>query len=297
MSITSSTGSGVRAAARRTLAGLPTLGPGLLFLTAFMAAPVALLAVATFLKRGRFGGLVYEFTLDNWAKLFQPLYGAVLLDSVWIALVVTLLALAIGYPMAYAITLLSPRWRTVALVAVVLPFWTNFLVRVYAWILLLNNAGWLAQGLTALGLLDGQLGILYTQPAVVIGLLYMYLPLMILPLYVSILNVDRQLQEAANDLGSARSRVFFTVTLPLSLPGALTGAVFVFVPAMSNFVIPELIGGGKFITMGNLVRDQFFEARDWPFGAVLALVLTFILLVVILAQTRLSARVSGGNRG
>ena len=268
----------------------------MLFLIAFMAIPVGLLAFYTFFKRGRFGGIVFEFTLDNWVKLFEPLYVGVILQSIGLALVVTVLALLIGYPMAYAIAGLSPKWRTVALVAIVLPFWTNFLIRTYAWILLLNNAGWVNQWLQGLGIIDEPISMLYTPQAIVVGLLYMYLPLMVLPLYASLQQLDPSLREAATNLGATPWRAFRTVTLPLSLPGALTGCIFVFVPAMSNFVIPELIGGGKTIMVGNLVRDQFFEARDWPFGATLALLLTILLVLVILAQTAVSRRLTEGPR-
>lgn len=268
----------------------------MLFLLVFMAIPVVLLACYSFFRRGRFGGIEAEFTLDNWLKLFQPLYLGIILQSVVIAAAVTVLALLIAYPMAIAITKLSPRWQTAALVAVVLPFWTNFLIRTYAWILLLNNAGWINQGLQAIGLADRPLELLYTPGAVAVGLLYMYLPLMVLPLYASLQGMDPSLREAAINLGSSPFKTFRTVTLPLSLPGALTGCIFVFVPAMSNFVIPELIGGGKTVMIGNLVRDQFLEARDWPFGAVLAIVLAIFLVAVILIQSAVTRRIAEGKR-
>lgn len=288
---------GVRAGrARRALVPAALLGPGVLFLIVFMAIPVGLLAFYTFFRRGRFGGVVFEFTLDNWIKLTEPLYLGVIGQSIGLALIVTVLALLIGYPMAYAIAGLSPKWRTVALIAVVLPFWTNFLIRTYAWILLLNNAGWVNQWLQGLGLTDEPISMLYTPQAIVVGLVYMYLPLMVLPLYASLQQLDPSLREAATNLGAGPWRAFRTVTLPLSLPGALTGCIFVFVPAMSNFVIPELIGGGKTIMVGNLVRDQFLEARDWPFGATLALVLTILLVLVILVQAAVSRRLSQGAR-
>ena len=298
MTSTSSTVTpGARAGrARPALAPAALLGPGVLFLIVFMAIPVGLLAFYTFFRRGRFGGVVFEFTLDNWIKLTEPLYLGVIGQSIGLALIVTVLALLIGYPMAYAIAGLSPKWRTVALIAVVLPFWTNFLIRTYAWILLLNNAGWVNQWLQGLGLTDEPISMLYTPQAIVVGLVYMYLPLMVLPLYASLQQLDPSLREAATNLGAGPWRAFRTVTLPLSLPGALTGCIFVFVPAMSNFVIPELIGGGKTIMVGNLVRDQFLEARDWPFGATLALVLTILLVLVILVQAAVSRRLSKGAR-
>ncbi|MFB2585972.1 ABC transporter permease [Herbiconiux liukaitaii] len=278
------------------LAALPFLGPGSLYIVLLVFVPVLLITAYSFFERGRFGGVVWTLTFENFARLFDPLYLSVVANSLGIAAVVTVLALAIGYPTALMITRLSPRWRTIALIAVLLPFWTNFLIRTYAWILLLNNAGWLNQALQAIGITDEPISMLYTPQAVVVGLLYMYLPLMILPLYSSLSSQDRQLGEAATNLGASPFRVFRTITVPLSIPGILTGCVFVFVPAMSNFVIPELIGGGKTVLVGNLIRDQFLKARDWPFGASLALVLTISLLILLLLQSRLSKRLTEGRR-
>ncbi len=279
----------------RGVRALPLLGPGVLFLIVFMAIPVGLLFVYSFFTRGRFGGVEFTFTTANFEKLLEPVYMSVILQSVAMAVVVTLLALVIGYPIAYALTKISPRWRTIALIAIILPFWTNFLIRTYAWILLLNNAGIVNQSLMGLGIIDSPLPLLYNANTVAVGLLYMYLPLMVLPLYASLQAVDPSLREAATNLGSSPWRVFRTVTLPMSLPGALTGAIFVFVPTMSNFVIPELLGGGKMILIGNLIRDQFLEARNWPFGATLALILTAFLVLLIVGQSWVTRRLNGGG--
>lgn len=284
-----------RATASNAVRATPFLGPGMLFLIVFMAVPVALLLVYSFFTRGRFGGVEFVFTTENFERLFDPLYSGVILQSIGVATIVTLLALLIGYPVAYAITKVPARWRTVALIAVVLPFWTNFLIRTYAWILLLNNAGIVNQSLMGLGIVDQPIPLLYNQGTVITGLLYMYLPLMILPLYASLQAMDPALREAATNLGSPPWRVFRTVTLPMSLPGALIGAIFVFVPSMSNFVIPELLGGGKMILIGNLIRDQFLEARNWPFGATLALVLSAFLVLLIVCQAWLNRRLTEGR--
>lgn len=281
---------------RRGLAALPFLGPGGLYLAALFVVPLVLITSYAFFQRGRFGGIVWEFTLDNFTRLLDPLYLGVVGNSLKVAFIVTLLALVLAYPTALAITRLGPKWRTIALVAVLLPFWTNFLVRTYAWILLFNNAGWINQALQFLNITDAPIPMLYTEQAVVVGLLYMYLPLMVLPLYSSLASRDPQLGEAATNLGASPFRVFRTVTLPLSLPGVLTGCVFVFVPAMSNFIIPELIGGGKTVLIGNLIRDQFLKARDWPFGSTLALVLTVSLVLLLVAQAAVSRRLNEGKR-
>lgn len=271
-------------------------GPGLLYLTVFMAVPLVLVLVYAFFQRGRFGGIVWKPTLENFARALDPIYVSVLGNSLVIAGITTLLAVLLGYPVAYGIAKLPQRWRTVALIMVVLPFWTNFLIRTYAWIVLLNSEGPLNKALLGLGIVDEPLGLLYTPGAVVAGLLYAYLPLMILPLYASIERLDPQLREAAANLGATPWRTFRDVTLPLTLPGVLTGCLFVFVPSLGNFVVPELLGGGKTVMVGNLIRDQFLKARDWPFGATLALVVIAFLVLLFVLQSWASRRVSGGGR-
>jgi len=178
----------------------------------------------------------------------------------------------------------------------VLPFWSNFLIRTYAWIILLNSQGPINSALVSWGVIGAPLDLLYNRGAVVLGLLYAYLPLMILPVYASIERLDPQLGEAAANLGASRLRVFTDVTLPLTLPGALIGAIFVFVPSLGNFVVPELLGGGKTVMVGNLIRDQFLEARDWPFGAVIALIVVALLVALFAGQARVSRAINGGSR-
>ncbi|MDO9590390.1 MAG: ABC transporter permease [Microcella sp.] len=279
----------------RRWAPVALLGPGSVYLALFFLVPLGLIVSYAFLTRGRFGGVVPEFTLDNFARLVEPVYLQVIATSLGTAAITTLLALVLGFPTAYVISRLPRRWRTTALILVLLPFWTNFLIRTYAWIILLNDAGWINGALVAGGIVDEPIRMLYTQPAVVVGLLYIYLPLMILPLYSAIERIDPALEEAATNLGASRFRVFRTITIPLALPGMLIGCVFVFVPSMANFVIPELIGGGKSLLLGNLIRDQFLKARDWPFGAALALVLTAILVLLLVLQARAAARTEGGG--
>jgi spermidine/putrescine transport system permease protein len=269
------------------------LGPGLVYVTLFMAIPLTLVISYAFLKKGRFGGVQLTFTLDSFHKALEPVYLSVLGNSLLIATATTVLALLIGYPVAYAIAMLPSRWRTIALILIVLPFWTNFLVRTYAWILLLNSEGPLNKVLVGIGLIDEPLNLLYTRGAVVAGMLYAYLPLMVLPLYASLERMDRSLIEAATNLGASRYRAFRDVTFPLSLPGAMIGAIFVFVPSLGNFVVPELLGGGKTVMVGNLIRSQFLKARDWPFGAVLALVMIVFLVVLFAAQAAVSRRING----
>jgi spermidine/putrescine transport system permease protein len=294
MTTNTSTSGAPRTSVRRKAAALAFLGPGTAVLIVFVAVPILLIIGYSFFTRGRFGGVEFEFTLENFVRLSDPLYLGVVADSIGTATIVTILALLLGYPTALVISRLSPKWRTIALVAILLPFWTNFLIRTYALVLLFNNAGWINQALLGLGIVAEPVSMLYTPQAVAVGLLYMYLPLMVLPLYSSLSSQDQRLSEAAVNLGATPFRVFRTVTLPLSIPGALTGCIFVFVPAMSNFVIPEILGGGKTVLIGNLVRDQFLKARDWPFGAALALVLTVFLVLLLVLQSRASKRLAEG---
>ncbi|MGC5012635.1 ABC transporter permease [Streptosporangium sp. DT93] len=273
-----------RARRSRALGRLVFLGPGLTYLIVLLLVPLALLIGFTLFRRGRFGGIVYEVTGENFTRLIDPLYLEVLLGSLKLAGIATLITLLLGYPTAYLIARLPGRWKTVALVAIVLPFWTNFLIRIYAWIVLLSGPGLVNGVLLDLGLIERPLELLYNQGTIVVGLVYSYLPLMVLPLYAAIERLDPQLREASANLGASPARTFASVTLPLTLPGVVTGCLFVFVPSFGNFIIPELLGGGRSIMVGNLIRDQFLKARDWPFGSTLVLALLAVLVVLLLLQ-------------
>ncbi|MEU9831220.1 ABC transporter permease [Streptosporangium sp. NPDC048047] len=292
--MTSSTVSGAAAGSRphrsRVIGRLTFLGPGLVYLVVFLLVPLALVLSYTLFRRGRFGGVVHEVTGENFTRLLDPLYLDVVVGSLRLAALATLIALLVGYPTAYLIAQLPRRWKTIALVAIVLPFWTNFLVRIYAWIILLSGPGLVNSALTKLGLVDKPLELLYNEGTIVTGLVYSYLPLMVLPLYAAIERLDPQLREASANLGARPARTFVSVTLPLTLPGVLSGCLFVFVPSFGNFVIPELLGGGRSIMVGNLIRDQFLNARDWPFGATLSLALLAVLIVLLLLQAWSSRR-------
>lgn len=266
------------------------------YVVLFMVVPITIIATYSFFQRGRYGGVEYSPTLDNFGRALDGLYLGILGNSILISSTVTLLALLIGFPTAYAITKLDPRFHNVALILVVLPFWTNFLIRTYAWIVLLNSQGLVNQGLLATGLVETPLALLYTPGAVVLGLLYAYLPLMVLPIYAALSRIDPSLREAAIDLGASRFDTLRQVIFPLALPGTLVGCIFVFVPSIGNFIVPELLGGGKTVMVGNLIRDQFLKARDWPFGSVLALAMVVMLVVLFALQARISRRVLGTDQ-
>ncbi|MFC5817369.1 ABC transporter permease [Nonomuraea harbinensis] len=272
----------------RRLGAFVFLAPGLAYLVVLLLVPLALVLSYTVFQRGRFGGVIYEFTWENFERLFDSLYLRVLVDSLEMAGLATLIALLLGYPTAYLIARLPRKWKTIALVAIVLPFWTNFIIRVYAWIILLSPEGLINGWLQAFGL--GPYELLYNRGAVVLGLLYSYLPLMVLPLYASIEKLDPQLREASANLGASAFTTFRKVTLPLTVPGVFTGCLFVFVPSFGNFVIPEMLGGGKSAMVGNLIRTEFLSARDWPFGSALALALIAVLLVLLVVQAWVTRR-------
>jgi spermidine/putrescine transport system permease protein len=271
--------------------GSLTLAPAFLWWGVFLVTPLALILVNSFFRRGSFGGVVYQPTLDNYVRAVDPLYLGVLGYSIQMAIITTAICFAIGYPAAYYIaTRPSARVRTALLILVILPFWTNFLIRTYAWIVLLNREGVVNQTLQGVGLIDGPLPLLYNDFAVVMGLVYGYLPLMILPLYAALERLNPEIREAAEDLGAKPFRILRTVTLPLILPGIVAGCVFVFVPTLGNFPVPQLLGGGRRIMIGNLINQQFLEARDWPFGATLALGLMVVLLALLVIQARVLRR-------
>jgi spermidine/putrescine transport system permease protein len=267
--------------------------PAIAWLVAFMVAPCVLIFVYAFFERGLFGGVDFNFTLDNFRRVTDPLYARIFLNSARIALTTTVIAILIAYPAAYAIAKAPQRWQPTLLFFAVLPFWSNYLIRTYAWIVLLNREGLFNNLLRALGYQGEPLSLLYTEGAVITGLVYNYLPFVILAIYSVLSRLNPELTEASRDLGAGAVRTFFRVTLPLTLPGVAAGGVFVFVLSIGNFVTPALLGGGRFQMIGNLVYDQFLTANDWPFGAALGMALIVIMTVLLLVQARATAHASG----
>jgi spermidine/putrescine transport system permease protein len=235
--------------------------------------------VYSFCQRGRFGGVVWNFTVNNYSRVLNPIYLKPVLRSFWVAVVNTIICLIIGYPAAYYISSRSTaKVRNILLLLAILPLLTNFVVRTYAWMVILREGGVINTILMKLNLIENPLELLFTKKAVIIGLVYGYLPFMIWSLYVSIEKVDRSFLEAAYDLGANRFQTFFRVMLPLTLPGILAGSILVFIPTLGAFVTPDLLGGGKDIMIGNLIQNQYMKVRNWPFGSALS----FILLIIVL---------------
>jgi spermidine/putrescine transport system permease protein len=278
---------------RPGLQGIFLISPTMFWLTVFLLIPLALIVVISFGARGSYGNVVYTFKLSNYARLFDTEYARILWDSTWIALLTTLACILAGYPLAYFIARSHPMRRSFFMFLILVPFWTNFLIRIYAWMIILRGEGVLNAAMTAVGLMNTSVGQwlfeqiqLYTPGAVLVGMVYEFLPFMILPLYTSLEKLDPSLLEAAADLGARPWRAFLRVTLPLSLPGVIAGSILVFIPAMGMFVVPDLMGGAKTVLVGNLIRNQFFTARDWPFGSAASIVLLALTLVVTLIYTR-----------
>jgi spermidine/putrescine transport system permease protein len=269
------------------------LGPGLAYSAAFLAVPITLVVVYAFMTARRFGRVSGPATIENVRRLTEPVYRDVAFTSLKLALAATVIALLIGYPAAYALSRLPRRWRTVGIMLVVIPFWTNFLIRTYAWIVLLNNEGLINKVLGSLGLIDSPVQLMNNQPAIVLGFVYAYLPLMILPLYAAIERLDPSLVEAAANLGATPFERFRTVILPMTLQGAVTGSLFVLIPSLGNFIIPELLGGGLTATLGTVARDQYLTDQNWPFGSAIALLILVLIVVVVATQSMVSRRFDG----
>jgi spermidine/putrescine transport system permease protein len=266
--------------------GLVLIAPANAYLILFMILPLILVAILSFLSRGAYGDVVFRFNLDNYVRLFDPLYLKILGYSLLVGLGTTVLCILIGYPLAYYIARSPARQRSILLFLVLVPFWTNFVIRIYAWIMMLRAGGLLDSLLQWLHITKEPLGLMYTPTAVMIGMLYEYLPFMVLPLYTSLEKIENAVLEAAADLGAPPYRAFLRVTLPLSIPGMIAGTILVFIPAMGMFVIPDLMGGAKTILIGNVIRNQFLIARDWPFGAAASMILMVMTMVFTLYYTR-----------
>jgi putrescine transport system permease protein len=251
------------------------------------------------IDEGGFSYLTFRFNLSNYLLLFtDDLYLRAYVNSLRIALVATLLTLVVGMPLAYAIARAPAGWRVPLVMLVILPFWTSFLIRVYAWIGILKSEGLLNAALLSLGLIDAPLVILNTDVAVVIGIVYSYLPFMVLPIYASFAKMDVSLVEAAVDLGCRPAVAFWRITVPIARPGIVAGVLLVFIPAVGEFVIPDLLGGSRSLMIGRLLWVEFFNNRDWPLASAVAVVLLLVLILPIMAFQRAQSRAErdGGER-
>ncbi len=264
----------------RKKGGLSAL-PLCLWTCAFVLAPLMYVLMISFREKGAYFGVGSAWTLENYARMFSPLYGEILLNSLLVALKSTLLTLVIGYPFAWFMAQKPPKTRALLMLLVVIPFWTSALMRTYGWMILLRNKGLINSALMALGLIKKPIRMLNTSGAVLLGTAYSMLPFMILPIYSSMEKIDPALREAARDLGAGPARSFVTVVMPQTLPGVISGLTMTFVPSTGMFFLSDLLGGGTNMLLGNLINNQLTVSRDWPFGAALSILMvgmTFCLM-------------------
>ena len=266
------------------LAGL--LAPVTFWLGLFFLVPLLLILAYSFGTSGVYGGITLGFNPGNYLKVFDPLYLEIIVRTLVIALINTLLCLALGYPLAYFIVFRGGGWKNVLILLVMVPFWTSLLIRAYAWVVILGGNGLANKALQFLGITNEPLTLIFTPQAVLMGLFYSYLPFMVLPLYAALDKFDTRLKEAAQDLGASRWHTFWRVTFPLSMPGVIAGSILVFIPSAGEFVIPDLLGGSRTMMTGNLIQNQFLQARDWAFGSALSVMLAVLMLGAIMFYIR-----------
>jgi spermidine/putrescine transport system permease protein len=281
---------------QRYLRERPSLQAWLLLIPAggwlfiFFIAPLLIVLIYSFLERGTYGGVEWVFTMENFKRVFDMLYFSTFISSAKIALMTTVIAMLVGYPIAYFIATRPEKTRGTFLMMLMIPFWTNFLIRTYAWLTLLRtNTGLINVTLMNLGIIDDPLPIFGNTFAIVLGLVYGWLPDMILPIYAALDRLDHSLVEAAEDLYASGWKTFFRVIFPLSLPGVVAGSMLVFIPSLGAFVTPAILGGGKTLMIGNVISNQFLAAHDWPFGSALSMLMMGFMLIATLIYFRSSS--------
>ena len=262
--------------------------PMYLFTILFLIGPFAYMIILSFLTRAETWGIVKDFTWSNYTKIFEPVYINTLLESTKLALLVTFLVVLLGYPFGYFMAKLPVKKRRMLLLLVMIPFYTNSLMRLYGWIILFRANGLLDKLLMFLHLTSEPLKLLYTYPAVVVGMVYGLLPFMMLAIYSDVEKIDWTLVEAARDLGAGPVKAFLTVTLRLTIPGLLTGIILTFVPSMGLFFIADILGGNKIVLVGNVIQEQLMKVHDWPFAAALAMIMMIMTSIIIGIYQRIS---------
>lgn len=265
-------------------------GPVTVWSVLFIYVPMLLLLFMSFMTKGPLGIIKYEFTLENYKAIFDSVYFNVVKESVLVAFVTTVLAVLMGYPFAYFMAMKKKEISGILMILLMIPFWTNELVIVYSFVILLNNSGLVNTFLQAVGITKEPLSMLYNNFAVIVGMLYMLLPFAVLPMYSSIEKLDKGLLEASKDLGAGPVKTFFKITLPLTAPGIFAGIILVFIPTIGYYQITDMLGGGTQMMIGNLINNQFSISRNWPFGAALSMLLAVLILVMLFICQKI-----GGN--
>lgn len=277
------------------------LSPAVITIFIFMILPMGFLLVFSFLEADPYGGVEPVFSLEAYQQIlverdfddilsFNPIYLNIILRSVGLATFAAVACMILGFPVAYFIARQPPDRRNMLLYLVTIPFWTNLLIRTYSWILILGERGVIEQPLLAAGVIDESLNMMYTNGAVAVGLVYSYLPLMVLPIYASLEKLDFRLIEAAHDLYASRLKVMTEIIIPLSKAGILAGFILVFIPSLGAFIAPDLLGGGKKLMLGSLIQLQFSSSRNWPFGSALAMLLLALMVILLMMQARAASQ-------
>ncbi len=261
------------------------------WLLIFALLPNILVIAVSFLTRDTSDFISLPATIDSYLRLVDPLYFEVFVHSLWMAGITTVICLLLGYPFAWLVSRVRARWQPLLMLLLILPFWTNSLVRVYALKLLLATNGLINKALLAIGIIDAPIDMLYTQGAVIIGLTYLLFPFMVLPLYAVFTDLRDDMLLASQDLGASKPQTFWHVVLPLTTPGIISGVLLVLLPAMGMFYVADILGGSRNLLVGNIIKNQFLDARDWPFGAAASVLLTLAMAVLLLAYRASSKRI------
>lgn len=260
--------------------------PTVLWLLVFLMIPLIIVVGISFMSKTPYGGVSMPLSFGAYTAAVKSDYVKVFVKSMWLALKTTLLCLILGYPLAVIIAKSSKRVKPWLVMLIMLPFWINSMIRLYGWMTLLRNEGIINSTLVSLGIIKAPLNMLYTDGAVLLGMVYELIPFAVLPLYTSIEKIDGSLLEAARDLGASKARVFTRVTLPLTMPGVFAGSIQTFIPALGLFYVSDMLGGGSSMYIGNLIKNQFLSARNWPLGAVMSLVLIVITVILMRLYTK-----------
>ena len=267
--------------------------PVIIWMAAFFLFPLLLVLAVSFMTRGQYGDVSIKLTGNNYLRLIDPMYFKIFINSIIISLLTTIACLIMGYPFAYIISRMNKKIRPYLMMLIILPFWTNSLVRTYAWIILLRTEGLINTYLINFGIIKEPLKLLYSSGAVLVGMIYIMFPFMVMPIYTSVEKLDETLLEAAADLYASKSKVFLNITWPLTKPGVMAGCLLVFVPTLGLFFIPDLMGGSKIVLISNLIKNQFLTARDWPFGTAISVSLMAVMLIIIFVYTKKGGKIDG----
>lgn len=274
--------------------GRMLLAPTMAWLGFFFVVPMLIVVVVSFASRTPYGQVIFEWTWESYQRLLEPLYLRIFANTLWVSFLTTFLTILMGYPLAYYILQLPKKWQQPGLILVMVPFWINFLIRSYAWVIVLRSQGLVNSLLLKFGFIDRPVQLLYNDYAVMLGMVYALLPFMVLPIYVALEAFDWSLLEAAYDLGASPFTAFRKITLPLSMSGIAEGTIMVFISSIGMFIVPDVMGGAKTVLIGNLIQNQFLSARDWPFGSALSIVLGLLSLVLIFLYYRAINGAKGG---